>query len=193
MVRLRHRIVPSPAPGMTAREPFQAQPSATERAMSLHCFEKIRRTGWMKPAAVTRPSQPREHRRERPLVDTNEETNEQDHRQGHRIGVRRPGCNRPCRSLPPALAPNPALARACRPYSFASMNRREPPRVAPAAAILFQAWSRSLPPPAVAQSPPAKRPRRFHVVVAARFRATVGAPGCAPPRHQAAAKSRSRP
>ena len=94
MVRLRHRIVPSPAPGMTSPEPFQAQPSAAERAMSLHCFEKIRRTGWMKPAAVTRPSQPREHGREHPLVGANEETNKQDHRQGHRIGVRRPGRNR---------------------------------------------------------------------------------------------------
>ena len=86
--RFRHRIFALPAPRVTTRQSFQAEPASAQDAMALHCLEKIPRTGGMKPAAGPRSAQPHKQRRERPFVGTNQETNQRDHCQGRRIEAR---------------------------------------------------------------------------------------------------------
>ena len=79
-----HRVVPLPAPRLATGETAESQPASAQNAMYFDGLEKVAGAGRLKPTAASWAAQPREHRRDRPLVKTDEKTDDRDH-QGARI------------------------------------------------------------------------------------------------------------
>ena len=50
-----HRIIAFASPGMAARNSFQCQPAASEKAVHFQRFQSVMRTGWMIPAIFPQP------------------------------------------------------------------------------------------------------------------------------------------
>src|SRR5205807_8666870 len=80
-------IVTATAPWLAAPQPPQSQPTAAEKAMRLHCFQKISRTSRLKSATGTGPGDRRKQWRDRKLIKANESAKELEH-QGAKIEAR---------------------------------------------------------------------------------------------------------
>src|SRR5580765_2459962 len=80
----RHRIISPTAPWMTTTQSLQSEPAATRKAMRFNCFQKIRRTGWLKTTTAGRPAKKGKDWRERVFVESHQKSNKGDH-QGARI------------------------------------------------------------------------------------------------------------
>src|SRR5258708_40080428 len=77
ILAVRYRVIPRSAPRLASSEALQAEPASVKNAMSLHCSQKICRTGRRKSAAGT--AQQMQERRERTLIDANQKTNQSEH------------------------------------------------------------------------------------------------------------------
>jgi hypothetical protein len=75
----RHRVVPTSTPWLAASEALQPQPDSVPKAMRLHRFQKISRTGRGKSAAAVRTAKQSEQRRKRALIKANDKTDQSEH------------------------------------------------------------------------------------------------------------------